>query len=286
MQQDAGQSCRDRARQKERRGERTVFKPRQQIARRAPDQPAGDHRGDQRDVDAARPFGQDAVKQPGHRAVDRQLERHGDRCGEHRRHAEERGAQQRGDKADRQPPRPAADEAAQQRRDMHRAEHGADLRNLPGQEGQNQRNRQIQRGIGEPEHARGHVFRMSTHNIPFKWRDKTRGRRSARPPRRQAGRRPARRRYRQTGRDTSPWPDRGRGRLKLRRVRHRLAQQQRAPFFAAAVSRSPSRASSSPSVSPFSAEAATNFTMKSGFLRCTQPPSTARSFSIRFPATS
>ena len=130
------QSRRDRARQKERRGERTVFKPRQQIARSAPDQPAGDHRGDQRDVDAARPFGQDAVKQPGHRAVGRQLERHGDRRGEHRRHAEERGAQQRGDKAHNRAHRAAAYEACKQNRQVHRTQHCADLRDMPGEDRQ------------------------------------------------------------------------------------------------------------------------------------------------------
>ena len=32
---------------------------------------------------------------------------------------------------------------------MHRAEHGANLRNLSGQEGQNQRDGEVQRGVGQ-----------------------------------------------------------------------------------------------------------------------------------------
>lgn len=42
-------------------------------------------------------------------------------------------AQNGGDKADRQPPRSAADKAAQHHRQMHGVKHAADGRDLPGE---------------------------------------------------------------------------------------------------------------------------------------------------------
>ena len=58
--------------------------------------------------------------------------------------AESHRPQQRSDNAHHETPGPAAEEAAQQGRNVHRAEHGTDLGNLSGQEGQHHRHCQEQ----------------------------------------------------------------------------------------------------------------------------------------------
>ena len=85
-------------------------------------------------VDADGFPGQSAVQRTGGSTVYSQLKRHGNGGREHIGHTEKHGTQERRDEADRQPPAPAADESAKQGGDVHRAEHGTDLRNLSGQE--------------------------------------------------------------------------------------------------------------------------------------------------------
>ena len=76
-----------------------------------------------------------AVHDAAYKAVCQQLKRHSDGDVE-RRHAEHHHAQQRGDKAHNRAHRAAAYEACKQNRQVHRTQHCADLRDMPGEERQ------------------------------------------------------------------------------------------------------------------------------------------------------
>ena len=114
----------------------------------APHQAAHDHSGDQRDIHRPISAGKNTVQDPGNRAIGGQLKRHGRRRIS-RRHPKEKGPQQRGNKSHRQSPRPAANKAAQQCRNVHWAEHGSNLRDLSRQKRQDQCNGKIQRRVGK-----------------------------------------------------------------------------------------------------------------------------------------
>lgn len=76
-----------------------------------------------------------AVHDAAYKSVCQQLKRHSDGDVE-RRHAEHHHAQQRGDKAHNRAHRAAAYEACKQNRQVHRTQHCADLRDMPGEERQ------------------------------------------------------------------------------------------------------------------------------------------------------
>lgn len=150
LQDDAGDGRRHRAGEEEGEAELRALKAREQELHKAPHKAARDHRGDERGIDAPACFRQLAVQKTGDGAVGRHFKRHGNSDPD-RRHAGHR-AQQRGDKADRESPRPAAHEAAQQRGNVHGTEHGANLGDLTGQKRQDHRQGEEERGIGEFSH--------------------------------------------------------------------------------------------------------------------------------------
>ena len=102
------------------KGEGVARQPVERQARQAPDQTARQHGGDEGDVDRLQVLLRKAgVQETADQTVDRQLEGHGHRLGINGGHAEEHRAQQRRQKAHRQPIGPAADHPAQQHGDVH-----------------------------------------------------------------------------------------------------------------------------------------------------------------------
>lgn len=112
----------------------------------APDDAAGDHRGDQAQIDALEVLLQAAIQQAADQAVGAHLKGHGDAGGEQRRHLKQQKAQRRQDQAHQRAVGPAADKSAQHDREVHGADHVADLRDLAGQKGQHQAQRKEEGG--------------------------------------------------------------------------------------------------------------------------------------------
>ena len=108
----------------------------QHKAHRTPDKAACHHRGDKGGVDHGQGVLHLAVHETGHSAVCGQLKGHGDGNGVHRGHPEQHRAEQRGGKAQCQAPGAAQHKACQQHREVHGAEHVADLRHMAGDHGQ------------------------------------------------------------------------------------------------------------------------------------------------------
>ncbi len=112
-----------------------------------PDNAPYKHSSDQGDVNAGNGFRQFFVKNPGCRAVSRQLEGHRGSRREKGRHAEQHKPKQRSRKSYNKPIRPSADKAAEQGGDVHRRQGASDLGNLSGQKGQHHAEREAQGGI-------------------------------------------------------------------------------------------------------------------------------------------
>lgn len=165
------------------------------------------------------------------------------------------------------------------------------MRNLSGQKRQNQRDSQIQRGIGEFQHAHRRVFFAHGLKPPLSkiMARKTTRRRRRRPIHLQADGRLAPRPHRQTDRDT--WPEPGRRRPPFAAEAYPEATRRAAEsvcLWRRSARGRPLRvsrflqtdcAASVPSAFSPSTEASTHLTMKSGF--CAAPSRRPRSG--RFP---
>ena len=82
-------------------------------------------------------MGQTAVEQAGKETIGGQLKGHGQGSGEHGREAAgENRVHQGSNKAHQSAPGAAAEKAAQQHRQVHGQQHGADLRDISGEKGQ------------------------------------------------------------------------------------------------------------------------------------------------------
>ena len=149
MENDPGDRVGEGTGQEKRPGEALTAEAGENQAGDAPNGATQQHCDDNRDIDAGLPPGKDFIQQAGNCTVGRQFEGHGNGTGEHSRHSEDYGAQKRRDQADGQAPRPAAQETAQQGRNMHGRQGGADLRDLSGEKGKNHGQRQEQRGISQ-----------------------------------------------------------------------------------------------------------------------------------------
>ena len=153
---DDARNCRGNGSGDERgKGEGIPGNTGQEQADDTPYHAAGNHGDNQRGVYAGDRLRELPVQETGYAAVNRQFKCHGNGARKHGRHAEQHGPQQRRDKTDGQAPGPAAQEAAQQYRNMHRAEGGTDFRDLPGEEGKDDCQRQAQRCIGQSANLQG-----------------------------------------------------------------------------------------------------------------------------------